>query len=104
MLKRGVSRISQSGWDWLYGFGEGKVKRMDGIIVLLDALLIPHNIWTFKRAFPVKFTGPTLNALGTTTSRSRRSSSHTKGSGNVRCSRKRRRVAGGEHLMRDPRR
>jgi phage tail-like protein len=61
-LKRGVSRISQSGWDWLYGFGEGKVKRMDGLIMLLDDLHIPHNVWTFKRAFPVKFSGPTLNA------------------------------------------
>jgi phage tail-like protein len=64
VLKRGVSRISQSGWDWLYGFGNGKVKRMDGVIMLLDAHHLPHNIWTFKRAFPVKFTGPTLNATG----------------------------------------
>lgn len=64
VLKRGVSRISQSGWDWLYGFGDGKVKRMDGVVMLLDAQHIPHNIWTFKRAFPVKFTGPTLSGLG----------------------------------------
>jgi phage tail-like protein len=64
VLKRGVSRISQAGWDWLYGFGDGKAKRMDGIIMLLDAMHLPHNIWTFKRAFPVKFTGPTLNATG----------------------------------------
>lgn len=64
VLKRGVSRISQSGWDWLYGFGDGKVKRMDGVVMLLDAQHLPHNIWTFKRAFPVKFTGPTLNATG----------------------------------------
>jgi phage tail-like protein len=64
VLKRGVSRISQSGWDWLYGFGDGKVKRMDGVVMLLDAHHLPHNIWTFKRAFPVKFTGPTLNATG----------------------------------------
>jgi phage tail-like protein len=64
VLKRGVSRISQSGWDWLYGFGDGKVKRMDGVIMLLDAEHLPHNIWTFRRAFPVKFTGPALNATG----------------------------------------
>ena len=62
-LTRGVSRISQSGWDWLYGFGEGKVKRMDGLVVLLDDRHIPHNLWYFKRAFPVKFTGPSLNGL-----------------------------------------
>jgi phage tail-like protein len=62
-LTRGVSRISQSGWDWLYGFGEGKVKRMDGLVVLLDDRHLPHNLWYFKRAFPVKFTGPSLNGL-----------------------------------------
>ena len=61
---RGVSRISQSGWDWLYGFGDGKTKRMDGLIVLLDDRHLPHNLWKFKRAFPVKFTGPSMNALG----------------------------------------
>jgi phage tail-like protein len=63
-LKRGVSRITQSGWDWLYGFGDGKVKRMDGVIMLMDSQHIPHNIWTFKRAFPVKFSGPPMKALG----------------------------------------
>ncbi|ACZ30976.1 conserved hypothetical protein [Xylanimonas cellulosilytica DSM 15894] len=64
VLKRGVSRISQSGWDWLYGFGEGKVQRKDGLIILFDGLRIPHNVWTVRRAFPVKFTGPALNAVG----------------------------------------
>lgn len=63
-LQRGVSRITQSGWDWLYDMGQGKVKRMDGIIMLMDRLHIPHNIWTFKRAFPVHFTGPTMKGSG----------------------------------------
>jgi phage tail-like protein len=63
-LKRGVSRVSQSGWDWLYGFGDGKVKRMDGVVMLLDDMHIPHNVWTFKRAFPVKFVGPQLKGTG----------------------------------------
>lgn len=61
-LKRGVSRIFQSGWDWLYDFGQGKVKRMDGLIILMDERHIPHNVWTFKRGFPVKFQGPALKA------------------------------------------
>lgn len=60
VLTRGVSRISQSGWDWLYGFGEGKVKRMDGIVLLMDDRRIPHNLWKFKRGFPVRFEGPKL--------------------------------------------
>lgn len=63
-LTRGVSRISQSGWDWMYGFGEGKAKRMDGLVMLLDDRHLPHNLWHFKEAFPVKFTGPSMNALG----------------------------------------
>ena len=59
-----MSRVSQSGWDWLYDFGEGKVKRKDGLIVLMDEKHIPHNVWTFKRGLPVKFQGPSLKAMG----------------------------------------
>jgi phage tail-like protein len=33
---------------------------MDGLIILMDELHIPHNIWTFKRGFPVKFEGPKM--------------------------------------------
>lgn len=62
VLTRGVSRISQSGWDWLYGFGDGRVKRMDGLVVLLDDRKIPHNVWKFRRGFPVRFEGPKLKA------------------------------------------
>ena len=64
VLTRGVSRISQSGWDWIYGFGDGKVKRMDGIVVLMDDRHIPHNIWKFRRGFPVRFEGPKLKGSG----------------------------------------
>ena len=63
-LTNGVSRISQSGWDWLYDFGDGKVKRMDGLIVLMDDRHIPHNVWTFKRGFPVRYEGPTMKGEG----------------------------------------
>jgi len=63
-LKRGVSRISQSGWDWLYDFGDGKVKRKDGLIMLMDGRHLPHNLWTFKRGFPVKFEGPEMKGAG----------------------------------------
>ena len=33
---------------------------VDGIIVLMDARHVPHNVWTFTRGFPVKFNGPQL--------------------------------------------
>jgi phage tail-like protein len=61
-LKHGASRLNQTGWDWLYGFTHGKVRRMDGLVVLLDSMHLPHTIWSFKRAFPVHFAGPSLNA------------------------------------------
>jgi phage tail-like protein len=65
-LKRGVTRVSQAGWHWLYHFGQGRVRRMDGIVALLDSLFIPHTMWYVKRAFPVKFTGPALSAMNPT--------------------------------------
>ena len=40
------------------------MKRKDGLIVLMDAQHIPHNLWTFKRGFPVKFEGPTMKGAG----------------------------------------
>lgn len=60
VLTRGVSRISQSGWDWLYSYGQGRVRRMDGIVVLMDDQHIPHNLWKFRRGIPVRFEGPKL--------------------------------------------
>jgi phage tail-like protein len=62
-LKRGVTRVSQAGWHWLYHFGQGKVHRMDGVVALLDSMFLPHTMWYFKRAFPVQFTGPALSAM-----------------------------------------
>jgi phage tail-like protein len=60
-LKKGVG-AGQSLWDWHYGFAEGKGKRRDGVIVLLNDLHIPNNIWYFRRGLPVKYTGPAMNA------------------------------------------
>jgi phage tail-like protein len=41
---------------------EGRGKRRDGIIALLDDRRGPNNIWYFQRGLPVKYTGPSLNA------------------------------------------
>jgi len=60
VLTRGVSRVNQSGWDWLLGFGDGHVRRLDGIVVLLDGARVPHNMWKFRRGLPVRFEGPRL--------------------------------------------
>src|SRR5580765_972628 len=54
-LKKGIGSGTAL-WDWHYGFVEGKGKRRDGLIVLLNDLHIPKNIWYFRRGVPVKYT------------------------------------------------
>ena len=60
-LKKGIG-VGAELWDWHYGFAEGKGKRRDGIIMLLNDLRVPNNIWYFRRGLPVKYAGPALNA------------------------------------------
>jgi phage tail-like protein len=49
-------------WDWSYGFAIGKGRRRDGLVVLLNELHLPNNIWFFRRGLPLKWSGPSLNA------------------------------------------
>lgn len=60
-LKRGVAANS-SLWDWSYGFVQGQGKRRDGIIALLNEMMLPNNIWYFRRGLPLKYSGPQMNA------------------------------------------
>jgi phage tail-like protein len=60
-LKKGVG-ISSALWDWHYGYVEGKGKRRDGLIVLMNELHVPNCIWYFRRGLPIKYTGPSMNA------------------------------------------
>ncbi|HKP51322.1 MAG TPA: phage tail protein [Chloroflexia bacterium] len=60
-LKKGIG-FSTALWDWHYGFVEGSGKRRDGLIMLMDDLGVPHNIWYFKRGLPLKYTAPSMNA------------------------------------------
>lgn len=61
-LEKGMS-AGQSLWDWHYGFATGNGKRRDGVIVLLNDLRVPHNIWYFRRGLPVKYVAPDLDAM-----------------------------------------
>ena len=61
VLKKGIG-AGTALWDWHYGFVEGKGKRRDGVIVLLNEMHVPNNIWYFRRGLPVKYSGPQLNA------------------------------------------
>src|SRR5262245_12621034 len=60
-LKKGIG-TSTALWDWHYGFVQGQGQRRDGVIVLLNDLQVPNNIWYFRRGLPVKYSGPALNA------------------------------------------
>jgi phage tail-like protein len=60
-LKRGMAGNS-SLWDWSYGFVEGRGRRRDGVIVLMSELMVPANIWFFRRGLPVKYSGPQMSA------------------------------------------
>jgi phage tail-like protein len=60
-LKRGFG-TGTTLWDWHYGFVEGRGRRRDGVIVLLDHSHIPVQTWYFQRALPVRYQGPAMNA------------------------------------------
>jgi phage tail-like protein len=60
-LKRGVAADTRL-WDWCYGFVQGRGKRRDGVIALLNSLHVPNTIWYFRRGLPLKYSGPQMNA------------------------------------------
>ena len=61
VLKRGITGDTTL-WNWAKTVMEGRVQRADGTITLLDESRQPVLVWKFRRAFPVKVTGPSLNA------------------------------------------
>ena len=60
-LKRGVVG-DLTFWNWIKSALDGQVRRADGTIVLLDENRQEVLRWNFRRAWPCKWTGPTLNA------------------------------------------
>jgi len=66
LLKRGIT-TSSTLWDWYNGVVNGQVSRRNGTIVMSDAGGQEICRWNFFRAYPVKWTGPNLNALSSET-------------------------------------
>ena len=62
-LKRGVIG-DLALWNWINGVLNGNVRRADGSIVLLDDNRSEVLRWNFRRGWPCKWTGPSLNAKG----------------------------------------
>ena len=60
-LKRGVT-LSDDLFNWHYSFVQGKGKRRNGVIALLNELHIPIKVWYFERGLPVRWSGPSMNA------------------------------------------
>ena len=63
VLKRGVIG-DLSFWTWIKSVLDGQVQRVDGTITLLDEKRQPVLQWKFRRGWPCRWTGPTLQANG----------------------------------------
>jgi phage tail-like protein len=60
-LKRGI--VDKTLWDWYWGLVQGKVERKTGLIAIKDAAGENDVMeFEFRRALPVKWIGPELNA------------------------------------------
>lgn len=60
-LKRGVVSSADL-WRWHYDYVEGKGRRRDGVISLLDERGKTVRVWRFVRGLPVRWAGPALDA------------------------------------------
>jgi phage tail-like protein len=61
VFKRGVLG-DLTFWNWVLEGINGRVRRTEGAVVLLDEQRQEVMRWNFKRAWPCKYTGPGLNA------------------------------------------
>ncbi|KRC81824.1 phage tail protein [Sphingomonas sp. Root241] len=60
-LKRGIVSSADL-WRWHYDYVEGKGRRRDGVISLLDERGKTVRVWRFVRGLPVRWAGPALDA------------------------------------------
>ena len=60
-LKRGIIG-DLTFWNWIRQAMVGTVQRVDGAIVMLNEAREEVLRWTFKRAWPSKWSGPSFNA------------------------------------------
>ncbi len=63
-LKRGLTS-DEDLWKWRKKAMDGKVKRKNVSIVLLDDTRDEKVRWNLREAWPTKWTGPDFNATGT---------------------------------------
>ncbi len=63
ILRRGVTPNLDL-YRWFNDVRAGNLSRRNLVVVLLDAERLPVRRWIVSGAFPVKYTGPDLNAKG----------------------------------------
>jgi phage tail-like protein len=61
-FRRGIA-LNDSLWNWHFDFVEGHGKRRDGVITLMDEQHNAVKAWRFKRGLPIKYLGPSMNAM-----------------------------------------
>lgn len=61
VLKRGILG-DVALWNWIQEAMDGRVRRTEGSVVLLDENKKEVMRWSFTRGWPCKWTGPGLNA------------------------------------------
>ncbi|MFF1509285.1 phage tail protein [Streptomyces sp. NPDC058326] len=66
VLKRGAT-ADRGLWDWYAEYARlGRVGPRDGQVQLLGTVAgetVPVRVWSFRRGWPVKISGPDLNAM-----------------------------------------
>ena len=62
-LKRGITDSDEL-WKWRKTVADGKAERRNGSVVLLDEKGDAKLRWSFRNAWPSKWTGPAFNASG----------------------------------------
>lgn len=65
VLKHGLGDSDEL-WKWYKAVVGGEVKRRNGSIILKDNAGQRVKQWNFTEAYPVKWTGPELRAIGNT--------------------------------------
>ncbi len=62
VLKRGIVRSDNDFFKWLSTINLNSVERRDVIVQLLDQSHQPVVVWKIRNAFPVRYSGPILQA------------------------------------------
>lgn len=61
VLKRGITNSSEL-WDWYANVVSGKITRKSGSVILQNQAGKELCRWNFFESYPVKWTGPDMNA------------------------------------------